>query len=213
MHKTCPVCGIEFTDPKHPQKKYCSIQCCSIGRIKPENHRICEQCGKPFHHKDRLGNESPPRFCSRDCYDTFRTESRPLCAHCGKRVPGGNNSGEYKTRYCSQKCKVAHLKPKPRPCINCGTVFTPVKFHKRMNRFIGNNDGKTCSPRCENEWMRNNTERKRKIGIAFAGANHPNWQGGKSAISRVSYRGLSWRSIAEKVRKRDKHTCQKCGKT
>lgn len=201
-HKTCPVCGKIFCDPNHAKKVFCSRQCHALSRkLSVPN---CLHCGKPV-------SKPGKQYCSRTCYDNHRTESRNLCLNCGKRVKGGGGKGGYK--YCSHACKVEHIKPQPRPCVNCGTVFTPIKFHTVSKRFIAYNAGKTCSAKCQNEWIRNNPERKRKIGEAFAGARHPNWQGGKSAINLHVHRGPGWNRLAEKARNRDGRVCMLCGKT
>lgn len=171
---------------------------------------VCLHCGKLFTGiKDGKGN--PPKFCNRSCYDNHRTESRNLCLNCGERVKGGGAVGGYK--YCSHKCKVEHKKPQPRPCVNCKTVFTPIKFHTGLKRYIAYNAGKTCSAKCQNQWIRNNPERKRKISIAFTGKNHPAWEGGKTALNVTTHRGSRWNEIAEKARARDGYVCQCCGKT
>lgn len=207
MQKICPVCGVVFIDNKHPEKITCSYKCSGIARRSLKDS-ICEQCGKTFN----AGGS--PRFCSRECYDNFRTESRPICEHCGKRVPrNGTPAARRKRCFCSQECKVLHLKPKPRPCVNCGAIIVPIKFMAATGKFIAHNAGKTCSAKCQNEWIRNNPERKAKISAAFTGNLHPNWQGGKSAFNNTSNRGTGWSTVSEKARKRDKYTCQLCGMT
>jgi len=66
---------------------------------------------------------------------------------------------------------------------------------------------------CHNQWIRNNPERKRKIGDAFRGDKHPNWQGGKSLLNNTSSRGPNWQRQREKALKRDCYQCQDCGMT
>lgn len=56
--------------------------------------------------------------------------------------------------------------------------------------------------------IRRNDEFKIKISKAFSGANHPNWQGGKS----YEIYPLGWnRTYKEQIRRRDEYKCQKCG--
>jgi hypothetical protein len=85
---------------------------------------------------------------------------------------------------------------------------------KRPNNrieFISVSGAKTCSKECNLAWISNNEERKKKIGDAFRGPNHPNWQGGKSSLNNVSKRGASWEKIRKKALKRDRHKCVDCG--
>lgn len=183
MKKTCPICGKTFTlNAKHPDTICCSRKCGARNRFKhaSKDNLTCECCGKIF-QKSHNPNRPITRFCSRKCYDAYRTESRGLCLQCGGRLPPSRSS---KTKFCSQDCRNLYLRAKPRPCINCGVEFTPVKYHKSQNRYSSNNAGKTCSAKCENEWIRNNPERKRKISIAFTGSKHPLWQGGKTALTK-----------------------------
>jgi hypothetical protein len=53
--------------------------------------------------------------------------------------------------------------------------------------------------------------RKAKISAALIGKNHPNWLGGRTFFRRSSYRGPGWKSLAEKVRKRQGYCCKRCG--
>lgn len=167
---------------------------------------VCLYCGKNFKGA-RDGNGSPPKFCCRSCYDNYRTEQRGFCANCGNRLKPTD------TKFCSHECRVAFKKPQPRPCVNCGNIFSPIKFHGGIGRYIAHDSGKTCSRRCQLEWIRRNPERKRKISVAFKGPKHPNWQGGKTAVNISDHRGSDWLSIAAAIRKRDKYKCKRCGKT
>lgn len=172
---------------------------------------ICEYCGKELINP-RIRKSVPARFCGKACYDNFRTESRPLCDFCGKRVKA-SFLPKAKRHFCSPECRFLGLKPPPRPCVNCGAIIVPIKFMAATGKFIAHNAGKTCSAKCQNEWIRNNPERKAKISAAFTGNLHPNWQGGKSAFNNTSNRGTGWSTVSEKARKRDKYTCQLCGMT
>lgn len=106
MQKICPVCGV-FSSTTSTQKITCSYKCSGIARRSLKDS-ICEQCGKTFN----AGGS--PRFCSRECYDNFRTESSQFVSiavsACHVTVPV--RRAERGAR--SQECKVLHLKPKPR---------------------------------------------------------------------------------------------------
>ena len=207
MQKTCPICGITF-HTRHTETKTCSRKCGGILH-RTNSDLTCEYCKKVF-RRTADGHKHGARFCSRACYDAYRTESRPLCVHCGSRVKAGYIK-QAKNHFCSTECRSAFYQPKHKPCINCGRVFTAIKF--RFGKWASTNSGKTCSAKCHNEWIRNNPERKRKISDAFTGAKHPNWQGGKSAINLRVHRGSGWERLAEKARDRDGRVCMLCGKT
>jgi len=202
LNPACQQCGKSLEHKRHKDIKFCSHKCRAEARKLPSSK--CLYCGEPT---PKPGMD----YCSRSCYDQYRTESRNLCLHCGKRVKGGGNEGGYK--YCCHECKVAHLRPHPRPCVNCHTVFTPIKFNTTTKRIVAYNAGKTCSAKCQNEWIRNNPERKKKISEAFKGAKHPNWQGGLTAINISEHRGPDWYIAAALARRRDGHVCVVCGKT
>lgn len=214
MEKSCPYCNNLFTPTKkHPNVVCCSHTCAAkmISAHKPRIVFDCEYCGKS---ESIIANSKSvaSRFCSRECYDNHRTESRPMCSHCGDRIPSGYKK-ESKNHFCSPSCRTSFYQPKHKPCINCGSVFTPIRFDRIYKKWAGHKTGKTCSAKCHNEWIRNNPERKRKIGVAFTGAKHHNWQGGKSAINTRVHRGSGWESTAEKARDRDGRVCKACGKT
>ena len=43
------------------------------------------------------------------------------------------------------------------------------------------------------------------------GADHPGWKGGVTPERQALYSSEDWKLAARTVRKRDKHTCQRCG--
>lgn len=173
----------------------------------------CRLCGKPVaraRSRRRNGKAADNIFCDRKCYDDYRSRAvrsrDKRCRRCSAVfAPYSKTSA-----YCSDDCWKADRKAKPRNCLSCKCLFTPVKRHPRAGRMISHNAGKTCSPKCENDWIRNNPERKRKIGDAFRGHLHPNWQGGKSLINDVSNRGPNWSRQRAAAIRRDK-ACIDCG--
>lgn len=169
----------------------------------------CAGCGVEVTRgptKRRNGQRCERVYCSRRCYDSDRARRRGTCARCGASKPGAS-------RFCSWACRQAARKPKPRPCVRCGAVFSPVKPIQRTKgvQMIGHNAGKTCSAECAHAWISENEERKRKIGAAFTGERHPNWQGGKSRLNDISYRGRGWQKRRAKALKRDGWRCVDCG--
>lgn len=219
----CTMCGKGFTPKPNNPNKYCSMSCYRAaqrsGQYKrghgPEFPRApCSHCGVTVERipsKKRNGEQSDKVFCSRSCYDASRTAIRlsraKNCAHCSAEfIPSRDN------RYCSDDCCKAAKKARPKHCLNCECFFTPVKRHT-SGRMISHNSGKLCSAECHIAWISNNEVRKQKIGDAFRGENHPNWQGGKSILNNISNRGPNWSSQRRAALKRDGHRCVDCQMT
>lgn len=220
---SCTVCGKGFTPKPHKSNKYCGMPCYRAaqraGEYKrghgPEFPRApCHHCGVTVERipsQKRNGEQSDKVFCSRDCYDASRTAERQKrarqCPHCCEAfIPDGDS------KYCSEVCWKAAKKAKPKRCLNCECLFTPVKRHP-SGRMISHNSGKVCSAECQIAWIRNNETRKQKIGEAFRGEKHPNWQGGKSMLNNISNRGPNWQRQRRSALKRDGHRCVDCQMT
>jgi hypothetical protein len=127
------------------------------------------------------------------------------CLQCGAST--GSNQ-----KYCSLVCRRLHRKASPKRCLNCDTLFTPIKRNS-LGRWISYNDGKLCSASCQLAWVSNNEARKRKISEAFTGDKHPNWQGGKAQLNNISHRGPNWLKQREAALKRYGRSCVDCGMT
>lgn len=216
----CVVCGNSFKPHKSKANKFCGAPCyhaaqrsgiVKVGRD-PKHLYPCHECGVETNRipsKCRDGSTSEKVFCSRACYDKNRADRRGGCKACGERVPFKSS------KYCSWACRISDKKPDPCTCKNCGCVFTAVKFVARPSgkvELVAYGGAKTCSYECHNLWMRTDPERKRKIGLAFAGPLHPNWQGGKSLLNNVSNRGPNWKKQRAAAIKRD-GACVDCGMT
>lgn len=210
----CASCGKAV---KSSRKKYCGTECYRVAQragayaqpIENSVHaKACDQCGtltaREFAIK-RNGERSSKAFCSRTCYDLYRANQRSGCAQCGLKVRLITD------KYCSQACKVAHNKPAPCTCKNCLSIFTAIKYVKKADgglRIVAYSSAQTCSPKCHNDWIRNDPERKRKISAAFTGDKHPAWQGGSH---REGFRGHDWERLSESIRDRAGRCCEHCG--
>lgn len=102
----CQRCGKEFETIARTQgrQKYCSRQC--YWKAWEGNHpelyklpnRICEECGKEFHPRDK---DHGKRFCSRGCQRKNGTLKRTVkCIVCGAEFSRDNA----REKFCSQKC-------------------------------------------------------------------------------------------------------------
>lgn len=219
----CASCNKQLTSETSKPRRYCSIDCYRSaqrsGAYKrghgPDFHRApCAQCGTLVERnpsQKRNGERSDAVYCNRACYDAARTEIRKSreasCACCGSAFVQDRGS-----QFCSDACRRAAKKASPKNCINCDCWFTPVKKHTN-GKIISHNSGKTCSLACQIAWISNNEDRKAKIGAAFKGAFHPNWQGGKSQLNNTSNRGPNWAQQRRAALKRDRYACVDCSMT
>lgn len=221
----CVTCSKQFKSHSSKVGKFCSKACYLVairaGLYNRGSNRkhTCFFCKKEFDNKSfstrRDGSKSDKKFCSRSCYDNYRSAITKNvygnCGYCNKELTK-NLTGSYASKYCSWDCRILARRASPKKCICCGTVFTPITFRKSTGKYISVNSRHTCSKECNLKWISKNEERKKKISLAFSGSNHPNWQGGAPASNR-GYRGAGWSRIRKKVLERDNYQCLKCGIT
>lgn len=185
-----------------------------------ESKRInsCAHCsaiviGKDF-SKLSGGALSDNIYCGRDCYDAARKLVQKAlereCAGCGEMFyRSGAMTGAI---YCNAKCRKEHCKPEPVKCISCGCLFSALQMRAgKCSWYVRLSSRSTCSKECLSDFYRNDQSRKDKIGAAFSGDKHPNWQGGKSLLNDVSNRGPNWKSQRLLALVRDKYKCRACG--
>lgn len=218
----CESCGKSFKPTKGKSNKYCQMSCYRVaqragkyarGKEHSTRLRPCTNCGKDVVRslgRSRNGKKSTNVFCNRDCYNHHRAKlikSRSArCANCDEDFI--RRPVSYTEIYCSHMCRVKAKRPGAHNCVNCGTLFSPIKWHKEAGRYVNAKSGKTCTHECHMDWIRNNPERKRKISEAFRGDKHPNWQGG---THYSSYRGAGWVRLRGEIRKRAGYRCEHCG--
>lgn len=192
----CLVCGKNFCDKKHAKRKYCSPECQHKGRQK-RNGMTCHWCGKKFKATD-----DENFFCSRQCYDSFRAEKikqrmRP-CKVCGTMFDPTKHEANYCSNECWRRDQTAKLL---RFCVVCGQMFVPWRGDVFHDIPI------TCSSKCLEIYSKQQEEiRRKKISLAFRGANHPAWLGGKQ-----TWRGENWKWQRSVALKRDGYKCCSCG--
>lgn len=220
----CEICNAAFQFNKHRVNRVCSRTCYRALQRSGEYKRghgpdypkaPCAHCGTEVQRipaKCRDGRIADKVFCDRGCYDALRTglmalRSKP-CPRCNTEfIPKMNEI------YCGEMCWKEEKKAKPTNCLNCGCLFTSIYLQPKTGRYISKSSGRTCSASCHLAWIRNNEDRKIKIGKAFRGHLHPNWQGGKSQLNNVSGRGPNWQGQRQRALKKDKYRCVDCGLT
>lgn len=199
LTKTCPVCGKLFSDPKHPDRKYCSLAC-STESHKRQDVRYCEYCGARF----VVQASKPNRFCSRKCSAIATQQHDPgkrktcICEQCNREF---ETRHDHPGRFCSQRCRSIYAARLPKGkhaervtvcCEICGAEFIVLLSYYRLRpvRF--------CSVECKNK----------ANAIEKTGKGNPNYSGG----TRFPNRGRNWWSQRRAALRRDNHTCQLCGR-
>lgn len=228
--KKCEVCNAEFYNrpSRSEEGKYCSQKCAGVGAaLTAFNKRIiveCPTCKKEFRsHPFRL-KQSKVLYCSQECYyESMRTVEFIPCEkckketlttpsklkinkhiYCSKKCAGTLNVKittecpvckrwfefqpyrlkQSKTLCCSKKCSIKLISTgKYLPCEFCGKETWVIPSRLKKNNHI------YCSCEC--------------TGFAFRSENY-------DPESRSSKEYKSW---SEKVKRRDKKTCQICSGT
>lgn len=196
--KTCEQCGREFHADRHTTR-YCS-QACHFAA-----HRVtrqCETCGVEFTVTCKTARRKAAKYCSLECAHIGRKDPSKrtgyTCEWCGKEFEDWTYR---QRRFCSAECQgygINANRPKrgkdpqyyaTKHCEICGKLFERHRNYIDKARF--------CSYDCMNYWMSHYRR----------GPNHHSWQGGYTP----NY-GPNWRKQRQRVRKRDRDTCQICGK-
>ena len=129
----CEYCGAGFDDPKHPDRRFCSLQCSGFATARKRGQaesveRNCDVCGTLF----KANPSANQRLCSTKCSGVARSRDRKPCEICGKPVRLMRN------RFCSKSCsnlarekpgvtsfsgfyhRAQKANPHPEPCADCG---------------------------------------------------------------------------------------------
>lgn len=112
-----------------------------------------------------------------------------VCKRCGKEFSVQNHCFKKRNvQYCSAKC----YRPENNIEVGCGFC------DKRITRQASHARGEIlfCNRLCKSQWQKKN----------YIGRNNPAWKGGWK-----KYQGADWAVKKEAAKRRDKHTCQKCG--
>lgn len=195
--KTCPTCGKEFADSKHPNRKFCSHACAMLARRR-RGIRICPGCGVEF--EQRIPAQ---KYCTAEC--GFKHRPRPevtakkacTCEWCGSEFWTWNSRPG---RFCSSQCRSEFGAHQPKGqrakmvtvcCEICGKEFVVFAsyFKLRGSRF--------CSLACK----------RKGASLDKMSAGNPNYIGG----TRFPNRGRNWLSQRRAALNRDGGKCCVCG--
>jgi 5-methylcytosine-specific restriction endonuclease McrA/ribosomal protein L31 len=200
----CIRCGDVFdTRPARADSaKYCSRDCMRKLEAKETHH--CEVCGESF--TIYKSSQKTSRFCGQDCYTDWLRENAVsgedhpqykakveiVCDGCGETFEVHQCRADT-AKFCSNSCS---SKQEEYNCAWCGENFK-ARPRDVARRF--------CSTECAHEWRREN---------ALSGQEHHSWRGGYTIYEAVKklIRDEPWDTTAARIRERDNHECQVCGK-
>jgi len=202
----CDWCGDTFernpSVAKENNNNFCSNNCrgewlsenntgenshCWVGYTTTE----CKTCESEFKHRPYIDRV----FCDIDCRNDYEHGKESNfwsggketleCAECGNKFQVHSSHVE-KRMHCSKECLNASREIK---CDWCGDVFEVVKSRQDKARF--------CSLSCS-----------ASLRATLPPEKQPNWRGGHGGYDY----GENWYSQRRKARKRDRYSCQVCGR-
>lgn len=122
-------------------------------------------------------------------HPNYKEKIRINCSQCGKPMEVMPYRADTQ-KYCSAECYGrAQNRQVEKKCTYCGKSVMVKLRHNRKNP-----ERSFCNMICRAKWA--------------VGANNPAWRGGYEP-----YYGENWEHQRRAARKRDKYTCQHCGKT
>lgn len=187
MTGACKTCGAEMVRrAAWGIRSYCSRACSNRSSAKRQlkPRSTCALCGKPAPNPRQ-------KACSAKCAYTLRklkTRKPRQCPVCRKEY---FPKGAIRLKYCSRRCYDSVRTAEAFEafaCAKCGKAVRRRKVRTRPVQF------RFCSRECSEGFI--------------AGDKHPWWRGGSDPN-----RGTGWVKLAEQIRKRDGHVCQRCGRT
>lgn len=126
MKTNCLVCSKLVS--RGDRNKYCSVDCCLIGRKKPLVNKNCLGCGVLIQRTNFYISrvKTGEFYCSYTCRSIFKVSKRPVhnCAFCKKdyRVKKFKirylSEGIVSMLFCSLKCKTSHYSGVNAPTFN-----------------------------------------------------------------------------------------------
>lgn len=135
-------------------------------------------------------------FCSVECFNKAASSKvEKECLTCSTIF-----LGNYDSKYCSIECR--DKRPGTQRVQRICAYPECAKSFLEFVSVISFGGGVYCSRQCSYDHR----------SVRFIGDKSPRWLGG-TCLSNGTQRGPGWKKTTKKVRKRDKYTCQDCGKT
>lgn len=193
IRRACQQCGAAITGKKPSKlrgRRYCSLRCTYAHVRAQRAKRPCPVCGNPI-------GSSPNQTCSRQCgyaYRKNKTRTAKRCSGCGKEFwPFPSRLSLGGGRFCSLLCYNSVRGKRPAflkiACAQCGQSFRRNRVALARKRTTA----ACCSVECSRQY--------------FQGPRSSAYRPGEG---RQYIRG--WGKLAEQVRQRDGHCCQRCRK-
>lgn len=209
MQSTCEICTNVFEHNSGAVRRCCPDHQHLYRTLPPLPPMFCDNCGEEIVKDKKKGK----RFCSQRCFGDWQSKNKvaenhpsykPVertCEHCGNMfITKPSEVAKGWGRFCSKLCHYHHGSIEC-TCQQCGNSFRSPKNQ------VESGGGKFCSKACVHKWQKAHPP-TRPLPV-MRGLDHPNFKGGYGPI----YYGPNWYEQRRKARKRDKHTCQKCGIT
>jgi 5-methylcytosine-specific restriction endonuclease McrA len=196
----CAKCGKEKSiSPSLATREryFCGIECMIATQrqeaiLTRDDRRIktqCIQCGNQIYRKPSHVYRNTSQFCSRTCRGQYQSEHprgkhliEMVCKQCGVAFKTWPTRIKSGRRFCSVACHNIHQTQLDLRVDLICKVCN--KEYRRTFHQLTKRNSSYCSTACSHEGRRRN----------------------------LHARNYYWRSIAEKIRQRDKHTCRLCGK-
>lgn len=203
----CPTCGKDdFSSTRYMKVHHKRVHGVSIAGVQTE----CHTCGSVFRTTQYQLDEYDNVYCSQDCQNEqlkeLEGDNHPLyerveydCDNCGKTMERKPSRVEsHKRLFCSEDCRNSHdelyeelpqlqRKKVEKTCEICGSGFEVIPFREETAKY--------CSRECRIEATRRITGEERYNYKPNSGKGF----------------GDGWEQLAEEIRDRDGHLCQRCG--
>jgi len=132
--RTCPGCGVKWSDwPSNPSQ-YCSKECLfESGRWTKPEERECEQCGVIFLSRFRRERMEWMKFCSHKCVSLAAVSRvRKTCAACGDEFEVHTCRADETT--CSVKCRRTYYRRDRHHAWTGGAIDQANRPFRRIDR-------------------------------------------------------------------------------
>src|SRR3990167_1453874 len=173
-------------------------------------NKTCAYCSKPILVTKRNLKEN--NYCGVGCFNR-KNKLKPIsgykqCLFCSAPFPYRNSLlvrsaycerlkqivGSLNQKFCTKKCAFKYHNKYQNPS------QTP-SGRKRISEYAKSRDKSFLHTK----------EARKNLSIAISGKEHWNWQGGKTAESRLLRSRIEAKDWRKTIYERDNYTCQECG--